>query len=29
MQALEGELDTTHVYFLHSRLSPDIPAKYG
>ncbi len=29
MQALEGELDTTHVYFLHSRLSPDISAKYG
>src|SRR5919206_3999798 len=22
MQALEGELDTTHVYFLHSRLDP-------
>jgi phthalate 4,5-dioxygenase len=29
MQALEGELDTTHVYFLHSRLRPDLPAKYG
>jgi phthalate 4,5-dioxygenase len=29
LQALEGELDTTHVYFLHSRLSPDLPAKYG
>jgi nitrite reductase/ring-hydroxylating ferredoxin subunit len=29
MQALEGELDTTHVYFLHSRLDPNLPAKYG
>jgi phthalate 4,5-dioxygenase oxygenase subunit len=29
LQALEGELDTTHVYFLHSRLSPELPAKYG
>jgi nitrite reductase/ring-hydroxylating ferredoxin subunit len=29
LQALEGELDTTHVYFLHSRLDPSLPAKYG
>jgi phthalate 4,5-dioxygenase oxygenase subunit len=29
MQALEGELDTTHVYFLHSRLGPKTPAGYG
>jgi len=29
MQALEGVLDTTHVYFLHSRLRPELPAKYG
>ena len=29
MQALEGELDTTHVYFLHSRLTPEGSAKYG
>ena len=29
MQALEGEMDTTHVYFLHSRLSSDLPSKYG
>ena len=29
LQALEGELDTTHVYFLHSRLDPTLPAKYG
>src|SRR5262249_13922911 len=29
MQALEGELDTTHVYFLHSRLNPDDPPSYG
>jgi phthalate 4,5-dioxygenase len=29
MQALEGELDTTHVYFLHSRLDPSAPPSYG
>jgi nitrite reductase/ring-hydroxylating ferredoxin subunit len=29
LQALEGELDTSHVYFLHSRLDPSLPAKYG
>src|SRR3982074_2864543 len=29
MQALEGELDTTHVYFLHSRLDPQGPPAYG
>jgi nitrite reductase/ring-hydroxylating ferredoxin subunit len=29
MQALEGELDSTHVYFLHSRLRQDLPGKYG
>ena len=29
MQALEGELDTTHVYFLHSRLDPTAAPSYG
>src|SRR6516165_5896362 len=29
MQALEGELDTTHVYFLHSRLDPQAAPSYG
>src|SRR5215813_5515282 len=29
MQALEGELDTTHVYFLHSRLDPGSAPGYG
>jgi phenylpropionate dioxygenase-like ring-hydroxylating dioxygenase large terminal subunit len=29
MQALEGELDTTHVYFLHSRLDPQGAPSYG
>jgi phthalate 4,5-dioxygenase len=29
MQALEGELDTTHVYFLHSRLDPSDANGYG
>jgi len=29
MQALEGELDTTHVYFLHSRLDPTAAPAYG
>ncbi len=28
-QALEGELDTTHVYFLHSRLNTADPGSYG
>jgi nitrite reductase/ring-hydroxylating ferredoxin subunit len=28
-QALEGELDTTHVYFLHSRLDPGGAPGYG
>lgn len=29
MQALEGELDSTHVYFLHSRLDGQDSPKYG
>jgi nitrite reductase/ring-hydroxylating ferredoxin subunit len=29
MQALEGELDSTHVYFLHSRIRRELPGKYG
>jgi nitrite reductase/ring-hydroxylating ferredoxin subunit len=29
MQALEGELDTTHVFIMHSRLKQEIPGKYG
>jgi len=29
MQALEGELDTTHVYFLHARLDESMPGSYG
>ena len=29
MQALEGELDSTHVYFLHRRLSIDDPPRFG
>jgi phthalate 4,5-dioxygenase oxygenase subunit len=29
MQALEGELDSTHVYFLHARLNRDDSPKYG
>jgi phthalate 4,5-dioxygenase oxygenase subunit len=29
MQALEGELDSTHVYFLHSRLKAEDSPKYG
>src|SRR4029453_11139108 len=29
MQALEGELDTTNVYFLNSRLDPDASPGYG
>jgi phthalate 4,5-dioxygenase len=28
-QALEGELDTTHVYFLHSRLDPNGQPSFG
>jgi hypothetical protein len=29
MQALEGDIDTSHLYFLHGRLNPDDPATYG
>lgn len=29
MQALEGELDSTHVYFLHRRLNIDDSPRYG
>ena len=29
MQALEGELDSTHVYFLHRRLNADDSPRYG
>ena len=29
MQALEGEMDSTHIYFLHSRLRRDDSPKYG
>jgi phthalate 4,5-dioxygenase oxygenase subunit len=29
MQALEGDIDTSHLYFLHGRLEPDMPATYG
>ena len=29
MQALEGELDTTHVFFLHSRLKAEDSPRYG
>ena len=29
MQALEGELDSTHIYFLHSRLNKEDSPKYG
>jgi hypothetical protein len=29
MQALEGELDTTHVFFLHSRLKLEESPRYG
>jgi hypothetical protein len=29
MQALEGEMDSTHVYFLHSRLRKDDSPEYG
>jgi phthalate 4,5-dioxygenase len=29
MQGLEGDIDTSHLYFLHGRLSEDDPAAYG
>jgi phenylpropionate dioxygenase-like ring-hydroxylating dioxygenase large terminal subunit len=29
MQGLEGDIDTSHLYFLHGRLQPDDPATYG
>jgi len=29
MQALEGDIDTSHLYFLHGRLDPQDPASYG
>jgi phthalate 4,5-dioxygenase len=29
MQALEGDIDTSHLYFLHGRLQPDQPPTYG
>ena len=29
MQALEGDIDTSHLYFLHGRLQPEQPASYG
>jgi len=29
MQALEGDIDTSHLYFLHGRLEPDQPSSYG
>jgi phthalate 4,5-dioxygenase oxygenase subunit len=29
LQAMEGDLDTSHPYFLHARLNPDDDAKYG
>ena len=29
MQALEGEMDSTHIFFLHSRVRKDDPPKYG
>jgi len=28
-QAMEGEVDTSHVYFLHGRLRGEDPAKFG
>jgi phthalate 4,5-dioxygenase len=28
-QAMEGDLDTSHPYFLHARLNADDPEKYG
>ena len=29
VQALEGDIDTSHLYILHSRLNPDDPPSYG
>lgn len=29
MQALEGDVDTSHLFFLHGRLKPEDPPKYG
>jgi len=29
MQALEGDIDTSHLYFLHGRLEAQDPASYG
>jgi phenylpropionate dioxygenase-like ring-hydroxylating dioxygenase large terminal subunit len=29
MQALEGDIDTSHLYFLHGRLEPEQPATFG
>lgn len=29
MQALEGDVDTSHLYFLHSRLNPEDPPSLG
>lgn len=29
MQALEGDIDSSHLYHLHSRLNPDDPPSYG
>ncbi|HLF78113.1 MAG TPA: Rieske 2Fe-2S domain-containing protein [Dehalococcoidia bacterium] len=29
MQALEGDIDTSHLYFLHGRLDQQDPASYG
>ena len=28
-QGLEGDIDTSHLYFLHGRLNADDPAQYG
>ncbi len=29
MQALEGDIDTSHLYLLHARLDPSAPMTYG
>jgi phenylpropionate dioxygenase-like ring-hydroxylating dioxygenase large terminal subunit len=29
LQGLEGDIDTSHLYFLHGRLKTDDPASYG
>ena len=29
VQALEGDIDTSHLYFLHGRLNPDDPCVHG